>query len=105
MNDDQTNNLQNTLEAIPPDVRESLAIKGFIVRTVATDDERSVSCYPFCGTYIEVCLKSDKVIKELDLRNGIEQTIGKKLSCYCSPEMLGCEKTVYRVDFEMQGVD
>ena len=105
MDDNQTINLKNTLDAISPEVREGLAITGFTVSTVALDDERSVLRYPFCGTYIEVGLKSDKVTKELDLRNVIEKTIGKKLSCYCSPEMSSCQKAVYRVDFEMQGVD
>lgn len=105
MTNEQENNLKKALDTIPQNIREDLKIKEFSVHTVATDEERSVTRYPFLGIYIEVSLKSEIATRESEMRNVIEKAIGEKLSCTCSPEMAGCHKAVYRVDFEMQCVD
>ena len=96
--------LREALAVIPTKVLDELRVKEFNVRTVTTDGELSVSCYPFPGIYIEVYLKSDDATKESDIRNTIERAIGETVSCTCSPEMSGCPKAVYRVDFEMKGI-
>ena len=105
MKEDQTIKLRQALSVISTNVLEELGVKEFRVLTVTTDEERSVTRYPFQGIYIEAYLKSDNATRESRMRNIIEKAIGEKLSCACSPEMSGCQKAVYRVDFEMQGVD
>ena len=101
---DQAIKLREVLAEMPTSVMEELGVKAFNVLTVTNSDERSVTRYPFLGIYIEACLRSDNAIKESEMRNAIEKAIGEKLSCTCSPEMSGCQKAVYRVDFEMHGV-
>ena len=106
MTNEAESNLLKVLDTIPPNILKELTIKGFKVRTIVTDEEKRVTRYPFCGTYIEAELIVDGTTRaESKMRNVIEKAIGKKLSCTCSPEMSGCQKAVYRVDFEMQGVD
>ena len=105
MTNDEESKLIKALDAIPPSTLKELTIQGFKVRTIASDEDKRVTRYPFCGIYIEVELIGEGTAKaESEMRNVIEKAIGKKLSCTCSPEMSGYQKAVYRVDFEMQGV-
>lgn len=102
VNEDQEIKLRDALAVIPTKVQEKLGVKEFKVLTVATDEERRVTRYPFLGIYIEACLQPDSTTRESEMRDTIEKAICEKLSCTCSPEMSGCQKAVYRVDFEMK---
>ena len=105
MEDNKKDILQKALNSIPPKDRVDLKVNGFVVREITTEEDLSVSRYPFRGMYIEVNLAADSIVRESTLRGVIEAAIDKKLSCYCSPEMVGGQKAVYRVDFEMQHVN
>ena len=97
--------LQKALNSIPPKEREGLKITGLVVRAITTEEDLSVSRYPFRGMYIEVNLEADSIVRESTLRGVIETAVDQRLSCTCSPEMAGGQKAVYRVDYEMQHVN
>ena len=103
--EDKKDILQKALNSIPPKERENMKMTGLVVRAITTEEDLSVSRYPFRGLYIEVNLKADGIVRESTLRSAIEAAIDKKLSCTCSPEMAEGQKAVYRVDFEMQYVN